>query len=199
MPGGGGPAYHRSPCPGRIFEDLGVGFSIGCIAGSLMYFGKGFFNAPRRQRFLGGLTHIRNRAPLLGGSFAMWGGVYTSVDCLMIYYRGKDDPYNAIVGGFVTGGVLAIRGGLNMAFKQAMMGGLILALIEGVSTAFTGMMMRQQYQMMEEMQRQQKLEAERLTRKGGKDQWAVDYDKQYDGKSVDHNEAMVDSAKSYSL
>jgi len=40
----------------------------------------------------------------------MWGGVYTSMDCLLIYYRQKDDPYNAIMAGFVTGGVLAIRG-----------------------------------------------------------------------------------------
>ena len=54
-------AYHRSPCPGRIFEDLGVGFSIGCAGGSLFYFLKGIYsikniniltlglwNAPRR-------------------------------------------------------------------------------------------------------------------------------------------------------
>jgi len=34
-------AYHRSPCPGRIFEDLGVGFSLGCFGGSLIYFFKG--------------------------------------------------------------------------------------------------------------------------------------------------------------
>lgn len=34
-------AYHRSPCPGRIFEDLGVGFSIGCVGGTLFYFIKG--------------------------------------------------------------------------------------------------------------------------------------------------------------
>ena len=33
--------YHRSPCPGRIFEDLGVGFSIGCAGGSIFYFLKG--------------------------------------------------------------------------------------------------------------------------------------------------------------
>lgn len=78
-------AYHRSPCPGRIFEDLGVGFSIGCAGGSLFYFFKGKFikqrkrkilimnlkigmwNAPRRQRIISGLTHVRNRAPFLGG------------------------------------------------------------------------------------------------------------------------------------
>ena len=34
-------SYHRAPCPGRIFEDLGVGFSIGCAGGSLFYFIKG--------------------------------------------------------------------------------------------------------------------------------------------------------------
>lgn len=44
------------------------------------------------------------------GSFAMWGGVFSSVDCLLIYYRQKDDPWNAVAAGFITGGVLAIRG-----------------------------------------------------------------------------------------
>ena len=64
--------------------------------------------------------HVRNRAPFLGGknkilktqkigSFAMWGGVFSSMDCLMIYYRQKDDPWNAVASGFITGGVLAIR------------------------------------------------------------------------------------------
>lgn len=63
---------------------------------------------------------MRNRAPFLGGrnpmnnlsigSFAMWGGVFSSMDCLLIYYRQKDDPWNAVAAGFITGGVLAIRG-----------------------------------------------------------------------------------------
>ena len=44
------------------------------------------------------------------GSFAMWGFMFSSTDCLLIYYRQKDDPFNAIIAGFVTGGVLAIRG-----------------------------------------------------------------------------------------
>jgi import inner membrane translocase subunit TIM17 len=116
---------------------------------------------------MGGLTHVRNRAPFLGGtspfpsinsllgSFAMWGGVFSSMDCLLIYYRQKDDPYNAIAAGFITGGVLAIRGihiiymcidlvigGASVAFKNAMVGGIILALIEGVSTIVTSVAMR---------------------------------------------------------
>jgi mitochondrial import inner membrane translocase subunit TIM17 len=96
------------------------------------------------------------------GSFAMWGGVFSSMDCLLIYYRQKDDPLNAIIAGFITGGILAIRGkiiwalmvcigGMSVAFKNAMVGGVILALIEGVSTVVTSVSMRRQYQMMEEM------------------------------------------------
>ena len=114
----------RQPCPGRIYEDLGIGFSIGCFGGTLVYFVKGkcntcvfiqthqlsftvgFYNAPRRKKFMGGITHVRNRAPLIGGSFAMWGGCFSSVDCLMIHKRQKDDPWNAIVAGFITGGLL---------------------------------------------------------------------------------------------
>jgi import inner membrane translocase subunit TIM17 len=53
------------------------------------------------------------------------------------------------VSGFVTGGVLAIRGGLSVAFKNALIGGLILTLIQGVTVAVSAMMMRQQYRMME--------------------------------------------------
>lgn len=72
----------------------------------------------------------------------MWGGVFSSMDCLLIYYRQKDDPLNAIAAGFITGGVLAIRGGMSIAFKNAMVGGVILALIEGVSTIITSISMR---------------------------------------------------------
>jgi import inner membrane translocase subunit TIM17 len=60
---------------------------------------------------------VRNRAPFLGGNFGLWGGIFSSVDCLLIYYRQKDDPYNAIAAGFITGGVLAIRGGVAVAFR----------------------------------------------------------------------------------
>jgi hypothetical protein len=40
---------------------------------------------------------------------------------------------------------------MSVAFKNAMVGGVILALIEGVSTVVTSVSMRRQYQMMEEM------------------------------------------------
>ena len=42
---------------------------------------------------------------------------------------------------------------MSIAFKNAMVGGVILALIEGVSTIVTSISMRRQYVMMEEMQK----------------------------------------------
>ena len=53
------------------------------------------------------------------GSFAMWGGVFSSMDCLLIYYRQKDDPWNAIAAGCITGGVLAIRGNTHIVVTIA--------------------------------------------------------------------------------
>ena len=100
-----------------------------------------------------GLCHVRNRAPFLGGNFGLWGGIFSSMDCLLIHYRQKDDPFNAIAAGFITGGVLAIRGGASVAFKQAMAGGVILCLIEGVGNIFTAISTRRQHEFMQEMQR----------------------------------------------
>lgn len=62
------------------------------------------------------------------------------MDCLLIYYRQKDDPYNAIAAGFITGGVLAIRGGISVAFRQAMIGGVILCVIETVGNVMNAIM-----------------------------------------------------------
>ena len=66
------------------------------------------------------------------------------MDCLLISYRQKDDPYNAIMAGFITGGVLSIRGGASVAFKQALAGGVILCIIEGVTQIFTAVAIRKQ-------------------------------------------------------
>ena len=73
--------------------------------------------------------------------------MFSSMDCLLISYRQKDDPLNAIMSGFITGGILAIRGGASVAFKQAIMGGFILGLIEGVSQLFMAISMRNQHMM----------------------------------------------------
>eukprot|EP00913_Durusdinium_trenchii_P006592 g6192.t1 len=99
----------REPCPDRIIED-----SAG-------------------DRLQGALYSARSRAPILGGNFAVWGGTFSCFDCSLQYIRRQDDHWNAIASGFLTGGVLAARGGWKAASRNAVIGGVLLAIIEGVA------------------------------------------------------------------
>lgn len=49
----------------------------------------------------------------------------------MVYLRQKEDPWNSIVAGAATGGVLALRQGPRAAGMSAAVGGFLLAMIEG--------------------------------------------------------------------
>ena len=44
------------------------------------------------------------------GNFAVWGGMYSTFDCVLIAARDKEDPWNSIGSGALTGAVLAARG-----------------------------------------------------------------------------------------
>ncbi|KAI3768770.1 hypothetical protein L2E82_19603 [Cichorium intybus] len=70
-------------------------------------------------------------APRVGGSFAVWGGLFSTFDCTMVYVRQKEDPWNSIISGAATGGFLQMRQGLGPATRSAIFGGVLLAMIEG--------------------------------------------------------------------
>lgn len=80
------------------------------------------------------------RAPVLGGNFGVWGGLFSTFDCAVKGIRKKEDPYNAIIAGFFTGGSLAVRGGYKAARNGAIGCAVLLAVIEGVGIAFSKMM-----------------------------------------------------------
>ena len=109
-------ALRELPCPYRIIDDFGGAFSMGCCAGCILYFVKGMWFAPKKERLFGGVMLLKKRSPVLGGSFALWGGLFSSMDCLLIHLRNKEDYINPIVAGFFTGGFLAIRGLNNYFF-----------------------------------------------------------------------------------
>ena len=54
--------------------------------------------------------------------------------------RKKEDPWNAIIAGFFTGGSLAYRGGFKAARNGAIGCAILLAVIEGVGIGFQRMM-----------------------------------------------------------
>ncbi|CAD7971081.1 unnamed protein product [Amoebophrya sp. A120] len=154
----------REPCPDRIVEDLGGAFGMGCIGGFLWHFVRGARNSPKGERFAGAMFAATSRAPILGGNFAVWGGTFSSFDCTLQYLRKTDDHWNNIAGGFLTGGVLAARAGWKQAGKSAVMGGVILTVIEGVAALLmrsTTKTPREEALNMIEMERQQKEQADR--------------------------------------
>lgn len=70
----------------------------------------------------------------------MWGGLFSTFDCSLVAIRHKEDPWNSIISGAATGGVLAARGGWRAASRSALVGGVLLAMIEGLQIALTKMM-----------------------------------------------------------
>lgn len=71
------------------------------------------------------------------GSFAVWGGLFSMIDCSMVQVRGKEDPWNSITSGALTGAILAARNGPVAMVGSAAMGGILLALIEGAGILLT--------------------------------------------------------------
>jgi len=130
----------RDPCPHRILDDVGGAFSMGAIGGGVWHSIRGARNSPRGERLMGSVTAVKARVPILGGNFAVWGGLFSTFDCSLVAIRKKEDPYNSIISGALTGGVLAARGGWRAAGRSAAVGGVLLAMIEGLQIALTKML-----------------------------------------------------------
>lgn len=81
------------------------------------------------------MAAVKARAPVLGGNFGVWGGLFSTFDCSVKAVRRKEDPYNAIIAGFFTGGALAVRSGVKAARNSAIGCACLLAVFEGVGIA----------------------------------------------------------------
>ena len=134
-----GVEHAREPCPDRIIDDLGGAFAMGAGGGGIWHLIKGARNSPSGEKLSGAVQGLRANAPRLGGSFAVWGGLFSTFDCGLVFLRKKEDPWNSIMSGALTGGTLAIRNGPRQVAINAAMGGVFLGLIEGVGILITRM------------------------------------------------------------
>ncbi|KAJ7045464.1 Tim17-domain-containing protein [Mycena alexandri] len=124
--------HTRDPCPWVILNDFGGAFSMGAVGGGIWYGIKGSRNSPRGERFVGAISSMKARAPVVGGNFGVWGGMFSTFDCAVKGFRKKEDAWNAIISGFMTGGCLALRSGPKGAFQSAVACGILLGVFEGV-------------------------------------------------------------------
>ncbi|XP_071960255.1 mitochondrial import inner membrane translocase subunit Tim17-B-like [Antedon mediterranea] len=131
--------YAREPCPWRIVDDCGGAFSMGVIGGGVVHSFLGARNAPAgfRYRLAGSLMAVKHKAPIVGGNFAIWGGLFSTFDCTLVHLRQKEDPWNSITSGALTGAVLAARSGAVAMTGSAVIGGVLLAMIEGIGILMT--------------------------------------------------------------
>jgi import inner membrane translocase subunit TIM17 len=86
------------------------------------------------------MSAVKARAPVLGGNFGVWGGLFSTFDCSVKAVRKTEDPWNAIIAGFFTGGSLAARSGLKAARNSAIGCACLLAVFEGVGIAINRVM-----------------------------------------------------------
>jgi import inner membrane translocase subunit TIM17 len=140
--------HGRDPCPFRIFDDVGGAFVMGVGGGTIVHAFKGWRNSPKGERMAGMTTAVKARAPALGGNFAIWGLVFSCFDCSLAAVRRKEDPWNSIMAGAATGGVLSARLGPRAMLTNAVVGGALLALIEGFSIFFVQKLAQNQQEKM---------------------------------------------------
>lgn len=87
------------------------------------------------EKRISAIAAAKTRAPVLGGNFGVWGGLFSTFDCAVKGVRRKEDPWNAIIAGFFTGGALAVRGGWRATRNGAIGCACILAVFEGLGIA----------------------------------------------------------------
>ena len=131
----------REPCPWRLVDDAGGAFVFGMVGGSIWHFCGGFRNAPKGLGFKHAIERVKVRVPVLGGGFAVWGIVFSVVDCSLVAFRKKEDPFNAIMAGGLTGGILAFRAGPKAMARNALAGAVILAAIEGLQVVISRLLL----------------------------------------------------------
>ncbi|CAG9462589.1 unnamed protein product [Pedinophyceae sp. YPF-701] len=131
--------HSREPCPHRILDDIGGAYGMGAVGGGLVHLTKGVWSGPRGGKVSHGFQAARMNSLRLGGSFAVWGGLFSAIDCSLVGIRKKEDPLNAVMAGAATGGILQLRMGMKSAMRSAAFGGVLLAMIEGLGIVISRM------------------------------------------------------------
>ena len=67
----------REPCPWRIVDDAGGAFAFGFVGGTVYHAIGGARNAPKGHMISQAVSRVKARVPILGGSFAIWGTLFS--------------------------------------------------------------------------------------------------------------------------
>ena len=71
----------QEPCPGRIIDQTGAGFGMGCIGSFFFTLNSERKNFPKGERWSGALFRAKQRCLQTGSNFAHWAMLFTTFDC----------------------------------------------------------------------------------------------------------------------
>lgn len=72
---------------------------------------KAIVDLPVREQLKIGLKDMGRSSWSSAKNFAYLGGMFSGIECCIEGLRGKNDAWNGVAGGFLTGGILARRQG----------------------------------------------------------------------------------------
>jgi import inner membrane translocase subunit TIM17 len=75
---------------------------------------------------MGGIQLLKKRAPMLGGNFCAWMGLFGTFQCVMLALTNKDTHMNQVVAGGLTGATINLRGGWRYAFRGGLQGAVFI-------------------------------------------------------------------------
>ncbi|KAJ1654414.1 Mitochondrial import inner membrane translocase subunit tim22 [Dispira simplex] len=102
-------------CPFKFAMSAVMGFGLGGVFGLVM--GSLDFAAPvdttqtTRQQVKATLKDMGSRTWGTAKNFAVVAAIYSGTECLIEQYRAKNDLYNSVSAGCITGGILAAKTG----------------------------------------------------------------------------------------
>ena len=75
---------------------------------------------------MGGIQLLKKRAPMLGGNFCAWMGLFGTFQCVMLALTNRDTHMNQVIAGGLTGATINLRGGWRYAFRGGLQGAVFI-------------------------------------------------------------------------
>ncbi|KAI5799241.1 Tim17/Tim22/Tim23/Pmp24 family-domain-containing protein [Peziza echinospora] len=107
-------------CPVKTLLSGGAGFALGGVFGLFMASmsydtpmsgATPITSLPLKQQLRVGLKDMGNRSYSSAKNFALVGSMFAGTECCIEAYRAKNDMYNGVSAGCLTGGILAHKAG----------------------------------------------------------------------------------------
>ncbi|KAK3123452.1 hypothetical protein QOZ80_8AG0631180 [Eleusine coracana subsp. coracana] len=118
----------------RVIDVAGDGFLLGTAAGSSFHFVKGLAVSPvgGGGRLAGAVRAVHANAPCVAGMCGAYAAVYCASKSAVSIAHQRDDPWNAVAGGAMSGGLLNARRGASAAALSAALGATTVAAVLGL-------------------------------------------------------------------